>query len=92
MLSVIALGPVMDIALLGRSRGWRLYARFVIAGAVANLLALALRAAGIQLGIELVGGGQFLSFALPIILASYIICGALAGFMVRCRMVSNASR
>ena len=42
MLSVLALGPVLDLALLGRSSGWRLYARFVIAGAVANLLAFAL--------------------------------------------------
>jgi hypothetical protein len=81
MLSVLALGPVLDIALLGQSSGWRLYARLVVAGIVANLLAYAIKAAGVQLGIATGGGGQFMSFALPVILASYILCGALAGFI-----------
>ena len=81
MLSVLALGPVMDLALLGRSKGWQLYARFIFAGIVANLLAYALKAAGVQLGIEMGGGGQFMSFGLPVILVSYILCGALAGFI-----------
>jgi len=81
MLSVLALGPVMDVALLGRSSGWRLYARFVLAGIVANLLAYALKAAGVQLSIEMGGGGQFRSFSLPVILTSYVFCGALAGFI-----------
>jgi len=81
MLSVLALGPVMDIALLGRPSGWQLYARLIIAGVVANLLAYALKAAGVQLGIEMDGGGQLMSFGLPIILASYVLCGALAGFI-----------
>jgi hypothetical protein len=81
MLSVLALGPVLDLAILVGAKGWRLYARFVVAGAVANLLAFALKAAGIQLAIEMGGGGQFMSFGLPAILASYILCGGLAGFI-----------
>jgi hypothetical protein len=81
MLSVLALGPVMDIALLGRANGWRLYARFIIAGVVANVLAYALKVVGVQLSIEMGGGGQFMIYGLPVILASYIFCGALAGFI-----------
>jgi hypothetical protein len=81
MLSVLALGPVMDVALLGQSNGWRLYARFVLAGIVANLLTCALKAAGVQLSIEMGGGGQFMRFSWPIILTSYTLCGALAGFI-----------
>ena len=82
MLSVLALGPVLDLALLGsESKGWRLYLRFAIGGAVANLLALALKIAGVQLAIEMGGGGQFARFGWPVLLASYILCGALAGLV-----------
>ncbi len=81
MLSVVALGPVMDVALLGRSTGWRLYARFVLAGALANLLALALKFIGVRLGIAMGGGGQFLNFTWPTILASFVMWGALAGLL-----------
>ncbi len=83
MLSVFALGPVLDVALLGRPTGWRLYARFVVAGAVANLLAYVLKVAGIQLGVEMGGGGgrEFMRFAIHTVLSSYILCGALAGYL-----------
>jgi uncharacterized membrane protein YgcG len=57
MLSVLALGPVLDLALLGKPLGWQLYARFAAAGAVANLLAFGLKFAGLQLGIETGGRG-----------------------------------
>jgi hypothetical protein len=83
MLSVLALGPVLDVALLGQPTGWRLYARFVIAGAVANLLAYAFKVAGVQLGIEMFSGGgrEFMRLALHTVIASYILCGAVAGFL-----------
>jgi hypothetical protein len=82
MLSVLALGPVLDVALLGKLNGWRLYVRFIVAGAVANLLAYALKLAGVGLGIEMFAGGrEFVRFALPVVLSSYILCGALAGFL-----------
>jgi hypothetical protein len=87
MLSVLALGPILDLALLGPSIGWKLYARFAAAGAVANLLAFGLKLAGLSLGIETVGGGsggggggrllEFGTFAL----LSFLICGALAGLI-----------
>lgn len=82
MLSVLALGPVLDLALLGQTTGWRLYVRFVLGGAIANLLAYGLKAAGVWLGIEMLSGGrEFMRFILPIVLASYIVCGALTGFL-----------
>jgi hypothetical protein len=81
MLSVLALGPVMDVALLGKSTSWRLYARFVAAGAVANLLAYALKMAGVELSIETGGGGQIGRFPWPTVLISFLFCGALAGFI-----------
>lgn len=81
MLSVLALGLVLDLALIGRSTGWRLYLRFAFAGAVANLLAFALKMVGFQLGIETIaGGGQFMS-AGWLMAVSYILCGAMAGLL-----------
>jgi hypothetical protein len=41
--SVLALGPLLDFATLGEPVGWRLYARFIAAGVVANLFAFALK-------------------------------------------------
>jgi hypothetical protein len=81
MLSMLALGPVMDLALLGKATGWRLYARFIVAGAIANLLALGLKMAGFRLAIEMGGGGQFARFPWYVLLASYVLCGALAGLI-----------
>jgi len=81
MLSVLALGPVLDIALLGQPAGWRLYARFIIAGSVANLLACAFKVVGLQLGFEALGGQEYLRFGAPAMIASYVICGAVAGFL-----------
>jgi uncharacterized membrane protein YgcG len=97
MLSVLALGPVLDLALLGKSVGWKLYLRFAAAGAVANLLAFALRIAGLQLGIETGGhggggggggngmgggsGGGQLINFGWMALVSFLICGALAGLV-----------
>ncbi|MGE3244323.1 MAG: hypothetical protein AB7I57_24880 [Pirellulales bacterium] len=41
--SLLALGPLLDLALAGAPVGWKLYARFAAAGAGANLLAFASR-------------------------------------------------
>jgi hypothetical protein len=89
MLSILALGPILDCALIGRSSGWRLYLRFAAAGAVANLCAYALGVAGFRLGIEMVGGGgtgggggggQLASYS-AITLVSFLVCGALASLI-----------
>jgi hypothetical protein len=82
MLSVFALGPVLDAAFLGRSTGWRLYAKFVFAGAVANLFAYALKVVGVWLGMEMFsGGGNFARLNLLAVVSSYMLCGALAGLL-----------
>jgi hypothetical protein len=83
MLSVLALGPILDTALVGHCVGWLLYFRFALAGAVANLLALSLKLAGFQLGIETGGGGggHVLWFGMPVVFTSYVLCGALAGLI-----------
>jgi hypothetical protein len=82
MLSVLVLGPVLDVALIGQSTGWRLYVKFVLAGAIANLLAYALKVAGVWLGIGIFsGGGYFARLSLAAVIASYVLCGALAGLL-----------
>jgi hypothetical protein len=80
VLSVFILGPVLDAVLAGNSRGWRLYARFAVAGAVANLIAFAARLATAWLGWDLVGSRQFTSFWL-LALMSFVLCGAIAGLV-----------
>jgi hypothetical protein len=82
MISVLLLGPVLDIALLGQAKGWRLHARFVTAGIIANLLALGFKLVSVQLGLALVGGGEgFARFGIATLCISYIVCGTIAGFL-----------
>ena len=52
---LLALGPALDVAMIGAPVGWRLYARFALAGAVANALAFVIRLSSSWLGIELAG-------------------------------------
>lgn len=80
LLSVLLLGPILDLALLGKPQGWQLYARFVAAGAAANLFAYVLKVATVQLGWSVSGGRNFLSFGMGA-LGSFIACGALAGLV-----------
>jgi hypothetical protein len=80
MLSVLALGPVLDMALAGNPQGWRLYARFAAAGALANLLGFLARFATAQMGWEFQGSRQFTDFWLTA-LPSFILCGAIAGLV-----------
>lgn len=80
MLGVLALGPVLDLALAGHPQGWRLYARFAAAGALANLLAFLVRFATAQLGWEFQGIRQFTDFWLTA-LPSFVLCGAIAGLV-----------
>ncbi|HEX3599494.1 MAG TPA: hypothetical protein VHU84_05090 [Lacipirellulaceae bacterium] len=80
VLSILALGPVLDVATAGRAQGWRLYARFAIAGAIANLLAFAARVATFALDWDLLGSRNFASFWSGA-LVSFILCGAIAGLV-----------
>jgi hypothetical protein len=88
VLGVVLLGPVLDAALTGRPQGWRLYARFIAAGTIANLLAFATRFGLAYVGWQAGGGGgggggggrvfmSFWSWAL----GSFLLCGALAGLI-----------
>lgn len=88
VLGVVLLGPVLDAVLAGRPQGWRLYARFIFAGAIANLLAFATRFGMAYVGWQAGGGGGggggggrvFLSFW-TWALGSFILCGAIAGLI-----------
>ncbi len=80
LLSVLALGPVLDAALLGQPQGRSLYVRFAAAGATANLLAYIVKHSTIKLGWATMGNQKFLSFG-PMALVSFIVCGALAGLV-----------
>ena len=57
--SLTLAGPLLDVALLAARTGWRLYAGFVLAGLVANLIAFAARGGipGISRGAATAGGG-----------------------------------
>jgi len=80
LIGILALGPVLDFALLGAVRGWRLYARFALAGAIANLIAFAARFVISIAGLQLAGGRQFQEFW-SVALVSFILCGTLAGLI-----------
>lgn len=79
-LSVVALGPVLDIAMSGRPQGWRLYVRFAMAGSVANLLAFALKLAAFKMGWDSDSGGNFASVKTAALI-SFFLCGAVAGLV-----------
>jgi hypothetical protein len=80
VLSIVALGPVLDFTLAKSGRGWRLYARFIAAGAVANLLAYVLKAVAFQWGLATGSGGNFAAFGW-MSLASFLFFGSAAGLV-----------
>jgi hypothetical protein len=80
VLSILALGPVLDVALAGRPQGWRLYVRFTLAGVMANLLAFAVRFGTAHFGWDLRGSHHFMSFASTAFL-TFILFGAVAGLV-----------
>jgi hypothetical protein len=45
LVGLLCLGPAIDVALHGAHAGWRLYARFAIAGFVANMISFGVRVA-----------------------------------------------
>lgn len=86
--SMVLLGPAIDLALVGGSIAKNLYLRFAVAGAAANLLALAIKfGAAAVWGI----GGTGRSSLAPIdTLASYLLCGALAGVLCGALVFRNS--
>jgi hypothetical protein len=80
LLSILVLGPALDVALLGKPQGWRLYARFILAGALANLIAFSAKVALFALGWQMRGSRQFMEFW-SAALVSFVIWGAVAGLV-----------
>jgi hypothetical protein len=80
LVSLLALGPLLDLAMLGEPTGWQLYARFIVAGVAANLIAFATRTSLTALGYETPGSHQMerLGWIVP---ASFLLCGAVAGLV-----------
>lgn len=80
MTSLTLTGPLLDIALRRAKQGRGLYFAFAIAGLGGNLAALAVRA-----GIKLAGLdhalGRPLAAWLPQAIATYALCGVLAGLL-----------
>lgn len=80
LVSMAALGPLLDLA-AGRSvAGWRLYARFALAAAAANLVAFASRTLAAQLMFD-TGSGRGFLLHWPTSLVSYLACGVVAGLV-----------
>jgi hypothetical protein len=80
LLSILVLGPALDVALLGKPQGWRLYARFIVAGAAANLLAFAAKVVVVALGGEMRGSRHFMDFW-STALVWFVFWGAVAGLV-----------
>ncbi len=78
MTSLALTGPLLDVALWRAGRGWRLYVGFALAGLGANLAALAVRAGAKLVGIGHAGGRPFAAWW-PQAIATYALCGVLAG-------------
>jgi hypothetical protein len=80
ILSVVALGPVLDLVSSATADGWRLYARFAAAGAIANLAAFAMRTTMATVGWELSDSRHIATFW-SLALVSFVVCGAVAGLV-----------
>ncbi len=78
--SLCLTGPILDFALTGARSGWRLYARLVLAGIVANLLALTSRGTSKLLGFDLAGMRPFATWWSQAAV-TYTLCGAAAGLI-----------
>jgi hypothetical protein len=80
LVSLLALGPLLDLAMLGQPLGWRLYSRVIAAGIAANIIAFTTRIAITGLGYETPGSHQMerLGWLVP---ASFLLCGAIAGLV-----------
>ena len=78
--SLLLLGPVLEWALRSATTGMRIYRSFVWAGLISNLAAFATRATPKLMGWEASRGKPFAAWA-PMALASYVVCGVLAGLI-----------
>jgi hypothetical protein len=79
-ISLLLIGPMMDVAVRHARSGWRVYAALVLAGMTTNLLALGSRAAFKVLGLDLAGARPFDSWWLQA-LVTYTLSGVVAGLL-----------
>ena len=78
--SLLLIGPMMDVAVRHARGGWRVYAALVMSGVATNLLALGSRAAFKVLGLDLAGARPFDSWWLQASV-TYTLSGAVAGLL-----------
>ena len=78
--SLLLIGPMMDVAVRHARRGWRVYAALVLAGVATNLLALGSRAAFKLLGLDFGGARPFDSWWLQASV-TYTLSGVAAGLL-----------
>src|SRR5262245_47434273 len=79
--SLLLIGPMMDVAIRHARGGWRVYAALVLSGVATNLLALGSRAAFKVLGLDLAAGARpFDSWWLQASV-TYPLSGVLAGLL-----------
>ena len=78
--SLLLLGPMMDVALGRVDSGRRVYAALVLSGVATNLLALGSRAAAKVLGLDLAGARPFDSWWLQASV-TYTLSGIVAGLL-----------
>jgi hypothetical protein len=80
MASLVALGPLLDLALARARSGWRLYLGFVLAGLAANVLAFSSRGGSKLLQLDAPGTRLFSDW-LSQAAVTYVLSGALAGLV-----------
>jgi hypothetical protein len=81
VVSLLSLGPAIDIAMTGRSvPGWRLYLRFAAAGVLSNALAFFLRGGISLFGLDGQRTHMLARFDLGVF-ASFAACGVIAGLL-----------
>lgn len=89
--SLIATGPLLDGTLRRANGGWRQIASFMLAGLTSNLIALAVRGSAKAIGWE-AAGRRPLAEWLTQAVATYILCGILAGLISGMVLFSTRKR
>lgn len=79
--SLALTGPLLDIALRRRGRGWRLYAAFVLAGVMSNVAVFLVRGAAKALAVPGLAGSRPFDEWLSVAVFTYAIAGFLAGLI-----------
>jgi hypothetical protein len=79
--SLLATGPLLDLALRWGQRGVRLYGAFLVGGAASNALAFVVRGTAKALAIGGVAGTRAFGNWWPQAIATYTLAGLLAGLI-----------